>query len=160
MDACLTCNYPRMFMPDYSHPHCYTCTVCSIDLLCIVLWQHRSYYHNNIQQETAGQKDAHYATFSFNNWFWISIPIKTFGLLQPYFGCLSCMPIVYITNFKRGYQSHSESECNWQASPFVKLVSFLLSEGWWLVFLWPYTSAPGAVPWLHGCGRNARSVTK
>ena len=33
--------------------------------------------------------------------------VKTFGLLQPYFGCLSCMPVVY-ANFKGGYQSHSE----------------------------------------------------
>ena len=57
----------------------------------------------------------------------------------------------YITNFKEGYQSHSESECSWEASPFVKLVSpfrrliaFLVR----LVFLWSYTSLPGGVP---GC---------
>ena len=33
-------------------------------------------------------------------------------------GCLLCM--WYITNFKRGYQSHSELACSWEASPFVK----------------------------------------
>ena len=35
--------------------------------------------------------------------------------------CLLCM--WYTTNFKGGYQSHSESECSQEASPFVKLVS-------------------------------------
>ena len=25
-----------------------------------------------------------------------SYTVKTFGLLQPYFGCLSCMPVVYM----------------------------------------------------------------
>ena len=26
--------------------------------------------------------------------------VKTFGLLQPYFGCLSCMPVVCVTHYK------------------------------------------------------------
>ena len=26
--------------------------------------------------------------------------MKTFGLLQPYFGHLSCMPVVYVTRYK------------------------------------------------------------
>ena len=26
--------------------------------------------------------------------------VKTFGLLQPYFGCLSCMPAVYVIHYK------------------------------------------------------------
>ena len=26
--------------------------------------------------------------------------VKTFGLLQPYFGCLSCMPDVCVTHYK------------------------------------------------------------
>ena len=38
--------------------------------------------------------------------------VKTFGLLQPYFGCLSCMPDVCVTHYRVGYQSHSESECS------------------------------------------------
>ena len=80
-------------------------------------------------------------------------------LLQPYFGHLSCIPVVYmwhITNFKA-----TESECSWKAPLLIsiffrRLIAFLVK----LVFLRSYTSAPGGVPWLHGCGRNARSVTK
>ena len=74
-------------------------------------------------------------------------------------GCLLCM--WHITNFKGGYQPHSE--CSGDASSFVKIVSpfrmriaFLMR----LVFLWSYTSVPVGMPWLHGCSRNARSVTK
>ena len=26
--------------------------------------------------------------------------VKTFGLLQPYFGCFSCMPAVYVIHYK------------------------------------------------------------
>ena len=26
--------------------------------------------------------------------------VKTFGLLQPYFGHVSCMPVVYVTHYK------------------------------------------------------------
>ena len=26
--------------------------------------------------------------------------VKTFGLLQPYYGRLSCMPVVYVTRYK------------------------------------------------------------
>ena len=65
----------------------------------------------------------------------------------------------YITNFKGGYQPHFESECSWEASPFIKLSLFrrLLAYLARLVFLWSYTSAPGGVPWLHDCGKN---VTK
>ena len=29
-----------------------------------------------------------------------TIIVKTFGLLQPYFGHLSCMPVVYVTHYK------------------------------------------------------------
>ena len=85
-----------------------------------------------------------------------------FGLLQPYFGDLSCMPALYVIHYKfqgrlpislwvRGY--------SWEVSPFVKLV-FPFRRLVRLVFLWSYTSAPGGMPWLHGCGRNTRSVTK
>ena len=48
---------------------------------------------------------------------------------------------------------------------FVKLESYCgrptNQHFWWgLVFLWSSTSSPGGVPWLHGYGKNARSVTK
>ena len=53
--------------------------------------------------------------------------VKTLGLLEPYFGHLSCMlPVVCVTHYKtsRGsYHSCSQSECSWEASPFVKAVS-------------------------------------
>ena len=29
-----------------------------------------------------------------------TLHVKTFGLLQPYFGHLSCMPVVYVTCYK------------------------------------------------------------
>ena len=32
--------------------------------------------------------------------FLVHHTVKTFGLLQPYFGHLSCMPVVYVTRYK------------------------------------------------------------
>ena len=69
---------------------------------------------------------------------------------------------VHVTHYKlQGYQFHPNAECSWEASPFCILVAFrrLIAFLVGLVFL-SYTSAPGGVPWLHSCGRNARSVTK
>ena len=33
-------------------------------------------------------------------WLISSYTVKTFGLIQPYFGHLSCMPVVYVTRYK------------------------------------------------------------
>ena len=92
----------------------------------------------------------------------LCITVKTFGLLpwsSQLHACCVCDTLQ--TLGARGYQSHSESECNWEGTPYVnfispfrRLIAFLMR----LVFLWSYTSAPGGVPWLHGCGRNSRSV--
>ena len=77
------------------------------------------------------------------------ITVKTFGLLQPYFGRLSCMHAccVHVTHYKfPGYHSHSESECSWEASPFCYL-SVSLSEVFLvrLAFFRSYTSDPGCM---------------
>ena len=50
---------------------------------------------------------------------------KVFGLLQPYFGCLSCMPVVYvIIHYKLQERLPTSSWIlmhSWEASPFVNL---------------------------------------
>ena len=85
--------------------------------------------------------------------------VKTFGLLQPYFGCLSCMPVVYVIHYKlQGRLPISFwIKDSWEAS-HVKLVSFqkaysISGE----VGIWSYKSASGGVPSLHvwGTGTNA-----
>ena len=54
------------------------------------------------------------------------------------------------------------SPCKVPTFLFVKLVSPFRNpinqHFWWgLLFAW---SAPGGVPWLHGCSRNVRNITK
>ena len=61
--------------------------------------------------------------------------VKKFGLLQPYFGHLGCMPVVYVTHYKTSKQCfliESKLNCSWEAS---------LSNR---IFLWK----PIAI-WLH-----------
>ena len=48
--------------------------------------------------------------------------VKTFGLLQPYFGHLSCMPVVYVTHCKTSNQNQSLSVVE-KLFHFVKLGS-------------------------------------
>ena len=62
--------------------------------------------------------------------------MKRFGLLQPYFGELSCMPVVCMTR----------EGCLQLESVFKKLFPFVINQQ--------------GVPWLHGYGRNARILAK
>ena len=74
--------------------------------------------------------------------------------------CCVCDMLQTLRNASNLHQSVVE-----RFLPFVKLGSScrkpINQHFWWgLVFLWFFTSSPGRVPWLHGHGRNARSVTK
>ena len=50
---------------------------------------------------------------------------KTFGLLEPYFGPLSCIPIVYVAHYKFNKCLQFESKCSWKVSPFCWIRIFL-----------------------------------
>ena len=43
--------------------------------------------------------------------------VKRFGLLQPYLGYLSCIPVVCMTHKFKEWLLF-ESGCSWEASPF------------------------------------------
>ena len=50
--------------------------------------------------------------------------VKTFGLLQPYFGHLSCMVAVCMTHYntsKRCFLFESKLKCSREASPSVRI---------------------------------------
>ena len=46
---------------------------------------------------------------------WSAHTVKTFGLLQPYFGHLGCMPVVCVTHYitsKEYFLFHSKVKCS------------------------------------------------
>ena len=98
--------------------------------------------------------------------------VKRFGLLQPHFGHLSCIPFVCMTSKVQGMLYSSNHSVGEKLPSFVKLrlpfrgliTSFqkAYKSAYQLrLFLWCYTIiCPWIVAWLHGCGRNSRNVAK
>ena len=88
--------------------------------------------------------------------------VKTFRLLQPCFGHLSCIPFVWVTRKVQGMRKGLVEK----PPSFIKLVSpfrkHINHHFWWglLFHSLIYKSAPGGVPWLHSCGSNAWKVAK
>ena len=71
----------------------------------------------------------------------VYITVKTFGLLQPYFGHLSCMLAVYMTHYntsKRCFLFESKLKCSQEASPSVRI--FLQKAYSYLVTLLAFLS--------------------
>ena len=82
------------------------------------------------------------------------------SMVQPYFGHLSCIPLVCMTckvqyNFHQSVVEKLPSLVK-LVSPFRKPINQHII--WGLLFLRSYTSAPGEAPWLHSCGRLNHSV--
>ena len=69
--------------------------------------------------------------------------VKVFGLLQPYFGHLGCMPVVCMTHYKTSKECFlfvSKLECSWEASLSIRI--FLQKAYSYLVTLLAFLAQP------------------
>ena len=84
-----------------------------------------------INQMSKNQKSSLivWNTVHLKQWLlYIYITVKTLRLLQPYFGPLSCMPVVYVTREASNLNQSPFSVVEREASPFFLLNWDLLAE--------------------------------